>query len=456
MFLPVGVSGLLEALETAGFAAYAVGGCVRDSLLGRVPQDWDIATSARPEEVLARFPHAIPTGIAHGTVTVVWEGEPFEVTTFRAESAYTDHRHPDQVRFVPDLEADLARRDFTVNAMACRRDGQVIDRFGGWEDLKNGIIRCVGDPGERFREDALRILRALRFAACYGFRLEEKTSAAVLESRELLCYVAAERIWAEFSRLLCGIDAGRVLREFPQVIFAILPELFPMEGFLQHNPHHDRDVWEHTCAAVEASSPELAVRLAMLLHDCGKPGCFTLDGEGTGHFYGHAQKSLELAGAVLRRLRVPRLLGERVLLLIHLHDRPVFPEERWVKRQLGRWGEEVFFQWLAVKEADTLAQALAFQPPRLANLREVEAAAQAVLREGQCFSLKQLAVTGCDLLQLGIPQGPQVGALLEQLVQAVIDGQVENQKETLLAYVAFLSTSTGEEPGKGGNPWPNM
>ena len=200
----------------------------------------------------------------------------------------------------------------------------------------------------------------------------------------------------------------------------------------------------------------MAVRLAMLLHDCGKPGCFTLDGEGTGHFYGHAQKSLELAGTVLRRLRVPRLLGERVLLLIHLHDRPVFPEERWVKRQLGRWGEEVFFQWLAVKEADTLAQALAFQPPRLANLREVEAAAQAVLREGQCFSLKQLAVTGCDLLQLGIPQGPQVGALLEQLVQAVIDGQVENQKETLLAYVAFLSTSTGEEPGKGGNPWPNM
>lgn len=378
------------------------------------------------------------------------------MTTFRAESAYTDHRHPDQVRFVPELEADLARRDFTVNAMACRRDGQVIDRFGGREDLKNGIIRCVGDPGERFREDALRILRALRFAACYGFRLEEKTSAAVLESRELLCYVAAERIWAEFSRLLCGIDAGRVLREFPQVIFAILPELFPMEGFLQYNPHHDRDVWEHTCAAVEASSPELAVRLAMLLHDCGKPGCFTLDGEGTGHFYGHAQKSLELAGTVLRRLRVPRLLGERVLLLIHLHDRPVFPEERWVKRQLGRWGEEVFFQWLAVKEADTLAQALAFQPPRLANLREVEAAAQAVLREGQCFSLKQLAVTGCDLLQLGIPQGPQVGALLEQLVQAVIDGQVENQKETLLAYVAFLSTSTGEEPGKGGNPWPNM
>ena len=342
MFLPVGVSGLLEALETAGFAAYAVGGCVRDSLLGRVPQDWDIATSARPEEVLARFPHAIPTGIAHGTVTVVWEGEPFEVTTFRAESAYTDHRHPDQVRFVPDLEADLARRDFTVNAMACRRDGQVIDRFGGREDLKNGIIRCVGDPGERFREDALRILRALRFAACYGFRLEEKTSAAVLESRELLCYVAAERIWAEFSRLLCGIDAGRVLREFPQVIFAILPELFPMEGFLQYNPHHDRDVWEHTCAAVEASSPELAVRLAMLLHDCGKPGCFTLDGEGTGHFYGHAQKSLELAGTVLRRLRVPRLLGERVLLLIHLHDRPVFPEERWVKRQLGRWGRRSF------------------------------------------------------------------------------------------------------------------
>lgn len=445
MELPTQVAGLLTALEDAGHSAYAVGGCVRDSLLGLLPQDWDITTSARPEETMALFPHTIPTGLAHGTVTVVWEGEPFEVTTFRAESGYSDHRHPDAVEFVPDLERDLARRDFTINAMACRRDGTVIDRFGGQADLKKGIIRCVGEPADRFQEDALRILRALRFAACYGFSLEESTAQAARQCRELLTHVAAERIFAEFSCLLCGKKAAAVLGEFSQVFFVFLPELAPMEGFDQHNIHHHLDVWEHSCAAVGFAPPELAVRLAMLFHDCGKPGCFTLDEEGVGHFYGHGERSLNLAEPLLQRLRVPRLLRERVLLLIQLHDRPVLAEERWIKRQLGRWGEEVFTQWLAVKRADTLAQAPAFRPSRLANLKEVEAMAKAVVEAGQCFSQKQLAVTGRDLLALGIPEGPRVGALLKQLVQAVIGGQVENRRGDLLRLAASSAIDEGSQ-----------
>ena len=320
--IPAGADFILRRLMENGFDAYVVGGCVRDSLLGLFPHDWDICTSARPEQMQAVFAdcRVIETGLKHGTLTVLHDRIPYEVTTFRVDGGYTDHRHPDSVSFVSNVVDDLARRDFTVNAMAWNPQTGLVDAFHGQEDLRAGIIRAVGDPKTRFTEDALRILRALRFASVYGFRIDDATSQAAHDLRHTLTDVAAERIRVELAKLLCGQGAADILRAYPDVLFVLLPQLRAMHGFDQHNPHHRYDVWEHTLRALPHIPPTETLRLAILLHDSGKPDCFTLDEAGIGHMHGHAERSAEIADEVLSSLRVDNATRERVTLLVRSHS----------------------------------------------------------------------------------------------------------------------------------------
>ena len=433
MTMPEHVREILEALEGAGFAAFCVGGCVRDSLLGREPEDWDITTSARPEEVLGLFgAEALPTGLRHGTVTVRRPGGCAEVTTFRRDGAYADHRRPESVAFTDSLEEDLARRDFTVNAMALSLRGELRDPFRGREDLAAGRIRCVGEPARRFGEDALRILRGLRFAAVLGFAIEPETAAALSAARGDLAAIAPERILTELRKLLGAERPSAVLREFPEVFGAFWPELLPMVGCDQRNFHHCYDLWEHTLHALDAVPGEESLRFAALLHDVGKPECFSLDADGVGHFYGHAAKSAERADAMLARLRAPNALREEVTELIRRHDTPLpgIPEAN-LRRLLRRLGEERLRRLIALQRADNLAQAPEYRAERAAGLDEVLERLDAILQEDACFSLRQLAVNGRDMLDLGF-RGREIGGALDFLLNEVVEGRLENEREALL------------------------
>lgn len=428
---------VLQKLEQAGYEAYLVGGCVRDLLLGHIPSDWDMTTSARPEAVLALFDgYAIPTGLQHGTITVLLDQIPFEVTTYRVDGAYDDHRHPQNVSFTADLAEDLRRRDFTVNAIAMDRQGNVVDPLKGQENLAAGVIRAVGDARKRFSEDALRILRAVRFSSVLGFTIEKETALAVHDLAGDLSGVAAERIRVELLKLLCGADAVRVLLEYPDVIGVFLPEILPAVGCDQKNYHHCYDVWEHTVHALGAVTPESVLRMTMLLHDLGKPRCMTIDEEGVGHFKGHASISCTLAEEVLRRLRFDRISAERILTLVKWHDVPIEPSRRAMRRLMNKIGSDAAAQLLQVKRADNLAQAPTYRG-RQQEIDVLEQILRELVAEDACFSLKQLAVNGHDLLALGY-QGKEIGQALEQLLQAVMEERLPNEKEILLAALKKL------------------
>ena len=436
MTIPRAALTAVAQLNQAGFEAYLVGGCVRDLLMGRTPGDYDLTTSAAPEQVQAVFSgcRTIETGLRHGTVTVLLEGLPLEITTFRTDGGYSDHRHPDSVRFASTLREDLARRDFTVNAMAWHPEKGLQDLFGGRQDLEAGVIRCVGSPSQRFSEDALRILRALRFAAVLGFSLDPATAEAALEQRALLACVSRERIAAELTKLLCGRDMRRVVTACWPVLAVPVPELAAMAGFDQHSRYHCYDVLTHCAAAAEAVPPEKVLRWAALLHDAGKPACFTLDPEGAGHFYGHAKRSAAMAEEILTRLRFDRETIRRVRALVELHDYPIDPPdgspERAVRRLLSRLGETDFFALLALKRGDALAHAPAFRA-RAEACSRFESLGRELLQQQACFSLRDLAVRGGDLMELGV-SGPALGALLNRLLEAVMDGRVPNEKQALL------------------------
>lgn len=434
MQIPTHVAAIMKRLEQQGYECYTVGGCVRDSLLGLTPHDWDVCTNARPEQVQTVFEDVtcVPTGLRHGTVTVVWEHVPIEITTYRTEGGYSDGRHPDTVNFVGCVEQDLSRRDFTVNAMAYHPVHGLVDPFGGREDLKNSVLRCVGTAAQRFEEDALRILRALRFAACYGFTIELETARALEEYAPHLDCVAAERVRAELDRLLLGRHVGEVLRAHRRVLLPVLPELEAMFDFDQCNPHHHLDVFEHTVKAVECAKEVLTVRLALLLHDIGKPCCFTKDEKGIGHFYGHPSVSESMAESILKRLRYDRATMERVLLLIKYHDPVIEPTEAAVKRWLHRLGEECFRQLLWVKEGDCLGQHPSLAMERLPKLDVIREVLDEVMAGAQCFSLKDLAINGLDVMELGIPRGKAVGEALEKALEAVLEGRIPNDRESLL------------------------
>ena len=431
--LPNSVREALLRLNEAGFEAWLVGGCVRDRLMGAEPHDYDITTSAIPEETEAVFAgeRIIETGLRHGTVTVLLSGEPLEITTFRTEAAYSDHRRPDAVRFTRSLREDLARRDFTVNAIAMDADGRLCDPFGGRADLEKKILRAVGDPEARFREDALRILRCARFSSVLGFAIEPATAAAMVRCRELLAYVSAERIYTELTKLLCGQDVRRLLMDHTDVLGAVLPELLPMKGFDQRNFHHIYDVLEHTARVVENVPPAPRLRWAALFHDAGKPACFTLDEQGVGHFYGHAEKSRELADAALLRLKTDNATREAADQLIRYHDWPMEPTAAVVRRALNKLGPEGLRDLIALKRADNLAQAPEFRD-RQRTCDEIEALAAQIIAEQQAFSLKDLAINGGDLRALGIPPGPDMGRVLNELLDAVISDRLPNEREALL------------------------
>ena len=433
--IPEFVKNLLQDLESAGYEAWCVGGCVRDLRLGREPADWDVTTSALPEETLAVFgSRAIPTGLRHGTVTIRTEGQPVEVTTFRKDGAYRDHRRPETVTFTDSLEEDLARRDFTVNAMALDLRGSFRDPFGGLGDLERGLLRCVGEPDRRFGEDALRILRGLRFSACLGFTLESETEASVRKNRELLREIAPERIWTEFSRLLTGDWAAQVLRAYPEVPGVFWPELTPLAGFDQRTRHHCYDVWEHTLHALAAVEPDVVLRCTMLLHDIGKPETFTVDDRGHGHFKGHPARGAAKAEEMLRRLRVDNATRETVVRLVEWHDCNIPRTDRGLCRALRDLGETDLRRLLAVKRADNLAQA---HQDLLGEIDKAETILDRLLAEGACVTLKQLAVGGNDLADLGL-RGPAVGRMLNTLLDRVVDGEVPNERQALLQAAAEL------------------
>lgn len=431
--LPEDVLTILARLRDYGREAYLVGGCVRDLLRGETPHDWDICTSALPEETVDCFSDCTvhKTGIRHGTVLVMLHGRGYEVTTYRTEAGYADHRHPDGVRFVRSLREDLARRDFTVNAMAYAPEEGVIDLFGGQEDLSRGILRCVGVPEERFREDGLRMLRALRFSARLGFAIEPETARAILRERSGLDFIARERIFAELKGILTGRYVLPILRDYREVFAQFLPELRPMFDHPQYNRHHCYDIWMHTAYTVEAIAPEPTLRLCMLFHDCGKPDCFTLDGHGVGHFHGHPKRSAELAGQMLNRLRCDTQTKQDVLTLIEWHDALRVFNRQTVRRMLTALGERRARLLMQVIRADTLGKAPESIPADLEALAEGERILEALLAEGLCLSRKDLAVNGGDLVALGC-SGPEIGRILDLLLSEVQEEKVKNERAPLL------------------------
>ena len=445
--IPRSALSAIKQLNQAGYEAFLVGGCVRDLLMGREPGDFDITTSALPEQTEAVFAgqRIIETGLKHGTVTVILEGLPLEITTYRRDVSYSDHRHPDEVRFTANLREDLARRDFTVNAMAWHPEKGLADPFGGREDLKARRIRCVGTPERRFDEDALRILRALRFAASLDFSVDPATAEAAVNMRLLLNHVSRERIAAELTKLVCGPAVRRVGTRYWRILSVPIPELRTMAHFNQRSKYHCYDVLTHCAAAAEAVPPEKVVRWAALLHDVGKPPCFTLDDQGRGHFYGHAKVSAELAERILTRLRFDRDTIRRVRTLVELHDYPIDPPEgsmsRAAKRLLNRLGEEDFFNLLAVKRGDALAHAPLYRG-RAKACDRMEAHARELLRQAACFSLRDLAVNGRDLQALGIPAGPELGRVLNRLLDEVVSDRLSNEKGALLQRAKDLSAGS--------------
>ena len=431
MQIPPYVQQCLDALEKAGFAAYIVGGCVRDSLLGLTPNDFDMCTSALPEETEAIFAghQLVLNGKKHGTVGVVTEGGVVEITTFRTEGDYADNRHPQWVRFVPNIEEDLARRDFTVNAMAYSPIHGLADPFGGREDLKQGILRAVGDPATRFREDSLRILRGVRFAVKYRLTPDPATLQAMEDLRHLMDNLARERVFSELCKLLPLVNAQDLLR-YARILAAVIPELEPMIGFDQRSPHHAYDLFRHT-AWVTASLPQdLTLRWTGLLHDTGKIATFSLDDTGRGHFYGHAKESAAIADRVLSELKAPTQLRQEVMELAGQHMTALEPDKKLLRRRLSRMGSTQLHRLLLLQEADMGSKGTG-KAPSPDRFRQIHQLLQEIESEDGCLSLKDLAVNGRDMMELGL-QGPQIGRTLNRLLDLVLDEVIPNQREILL------------------------
>ncbi len=493
---------VLQRLESAGFEAWLVGGCVRETLRAEAGQtdrltstdidittdalpstDIDITTNALPEEICQVFSdlQVIGTGLKHGTVTVLLppelpaapRGIPIEITTYRVDGAYSDGRHPDQVRFVTSLTEDLRRRDFTVNAMAMDQRGEIADPFGGQADLNVGIIRAVGDPDTRFREDGLRILRALRFAAVLDYEIEPETEAALRRCAPLLKGISAERIFVELKKLVCGKAAGRVVRRYIDILSVVIPQMMPMKGFEQNNPYHKYNVLEHCVRAMEAvrpvapepaggadmetgpeqaqpgepesvrasdpknAAPEDCMKLAALLHDIGKPEVYSLDENGIGHFYGHPEAGAKIVRQIMEQLKADRTTSERMETLIRHHDMIFQEDDRLLKRWMNRYGPQVLLEILEIKRADNIATGNVSQE-LLDKFDRIEKQIRQLIRDKACFSIRDLKINGKDLIGAGVPEGPQIGRILSDLLEEVIDGACPNERDALMARAEAL------------------
>jgi len=434
--LPEHVKIIIETLEHAGFEAFAVGGCVRDSLLGRTPDDWDITTSALPHEVKKLFGHTIDTGIRHGTVTVMMERTGYEVTTYRIDGKYEDSRHPKEVSFTLNLSEDLKRRDFTINAMAYNERTGIVDLFHGMDDLKAGVIRAVGEARQRFEEDALRMMRAVRFSAQLGYEIEKNTKEAIRYLAPTIANISAERIQTELIKLVTSPhpDRMRTLYETHLTRY-FMPEFDRIMEAPQNHPHHCYSVGEHTIHAMEEIAPDKVLRLAMLFHDIGKPYVKTVDEKGIDHFHGHAEYSRDLTLEILRRLKFDNDTIRIVSKLVLCHDRRIEPRKKCVRHGINSVGDDIFPLLLAVQKADILAQSDYMREEKLENLQAVSMLYEEIEAAGECVSLKTLAVTGADLIALGMKPGKEIGDMLQQLLQLVLDDETLNTKEALLEHV---------------------
>lgn len=430
--LPEDVKKIIEIIEKAGYEAYAVGGCVRDSLLLRNPNDWDITTSAKPEKVKELFKKTIDTGIEHGTVTVMMHHVGYEVTTYRIDGEYEDARHPKNVTFTSNLIEDLKRRDFTINAMAYNDRSGIVDAFDGISDLEKGIIRAVGNPRERFDEDALRMMRAVRFSAQLGYSIEEDTKKAIQELSINLQKISAERIQVELVKLVSS-DHPEKMRDLYEtgITAVILPEFDKAMVTAQNNPHHCYTVGEHIIQSMAASDADKNIRLAMLYHDIGKPACLTTDEKGIDHFYGHPEISGQICKASLRKLKFDNDTIHTVVQLVTHHDYQILPEKKYVRRAMNRIGKDIFPLLLKVKQADLHAQSTYQREEKQEKLDEICALYKEIVQENECVDLKGLAVTGSDLIAWGMKPGRELGEMLSQLLAIVIDDPGKNQKEAL-------------------------
>lgn len=442
--IPSKAAMILEQLNKHGFEAYIVGGCVRDAIMGRIPQDWDITTSAKPEQVKAIFRRTIDTGLEHGTVTVMVEKEGFEVTTYRIDGEYEDARHPKEVTFTASLKEDLSRRDFTINAMAYNPQTGLVDEFGGMEDLDAGVIRCVGDARIRFTEDALRILRAVRFSAQLNYVIEEQTLEAMTELSPNLSKISAERIHAELTKLLVSGHPDRMfLAQKTGITKVVLPEFDRMADTLQKNPHHQYPVGEHCIHSIEHihtdagwdsfdEKTKAVLSYTMLLHDIGKPSCKTTDEKGIDHFYKHQLVSADMARDICNRLKFDNDSKEKIVRLIQFHD--LHPEETMagVRKAAHRIGPELMELYFSVQRADLLAQSTYRREEKFSRLEQVKQLYDEIKRQQQCLSIKELDINGNDLIQAGIPKGPEIGKILSRLLELVLEDSEKNRKEELL------------------------
>ena len=434
--VPDGAEEILSRLYRAGYEAYVVGGCVRDSIMGRTPGDWDITTSARPEEVKRLFRHTVDTGLAHGTVTVLRRDGAYEVTTYRIDGTYTDGRHPDSVTFTASLPEDLKRRDFTINAMAYNPEIGLVDEFGGIGDLRLGVIRAVGDPRQRFEEDALRMMRALRFAAQLRFRIDAETTEAIRELAPNLQKISAERIRAELDKILVSDQPG-ILRDAYELGLTgvFMPEMDVCMTCVQNTPHHSWSVGEHILRSVENIRPDRVLRLTMLLHDIGKPECRTTDADGADHFYGHQERSAQMANTILRRLKYDNDTRNTVVKLISWHDEELGTTRAEVRRSLSKVGTQLWPLLMEVRTADILAQSLYRRGQKEERIAYWTDTAQSILDAGECLTLGDLAYKGTDLIAAGMKPGAGLGAVLGRMLDDVLDDPTHNTKEYLARYI---------------------
>lgn len=437
--VPTPVNYIIQKLEKCGHEAYMVGGCVRDSVLGRKPHDYDICTSATPDEILKAFPNEeiIPTGLQHGTITILINKEPFEVTTYRIDGDYSDNRRPDNVTFTKNLVEDLRRRDFTINAMAYNPKTGLIDPFNGMEDIKYKKIRCVGSAEDRFNEDALRILRAIRFEAQLGFAGFPETMFEIDRQYERLKNISVERINSEFCKIVASNQFCVELVLYPDVFSLFIPELKDMIGFQQDNPYHAYDVFDHTVHAIEkCESDDLIVRLAVFFHDFGKPHSYQDGEDGIRHFKGHGKVSSDITDTIMKRLRFDNETRNNVVELVYYHDATFEVGKKYVKRWLNKIGEKQFRRLLEVRKADIKGQKPDYEESRIEKINNIENILEEILSEKSCFSLKDLAVNGNDVKEvMKLKEGKDIGYWLNEILKRVIDGELENNKDDLVYWM---------------------
>lgn len=441
--VPAPVNFIIQKLERCGYEAYMVGGCVRDSVLGRKPHDYDICTSATPNEILKTFPNEeiIPTGLQHGTVTILINKEPFEVTTYRVDGDYSDNRRPDNVTFTKNLVEDLRRRDFTINAMAYNPRIGLIDPFNGMKDIEYKKIRCVGSAEDRFNEDALRILRAIRFEAQLNFAGLPETMFEIERQYERLKNISVERINSEFCKIAVSKQFCVELVLYPNVFSLFIPELKDLIGFQQNNPYHAYDVFDHTVHAIEkCESDDLVVRLAVFFHDFGKPHSYQDGEDGIRHFKGHGKVSADITDIIMKRLRFDNETRNNVVELVYYHDATFEVGKKYVKRWLNKIGEKQFRRLLEVRKADIKGQKPDYEKSRIEKVDNIESILEEILQEQECFSLKDLAVNGNDVKKtMNLKEGKDVGYWLNEILKRVIDGELKNNRNNLIYWMTGIT-----------------